>query len=121
VLVVEDDNDARELLVTILQRCNAHVTAAASVDEALQVFKARRPHVVVSDIEMPREDGFSFIRRIRALGAEQGGDVPAAALTAYASSSDRMKVLNAGFNIHVAKPVQPAELMVVVASLAGRT
>ena len=69
---------------------------------------------------MPAEDGYSFIRRIRALAPADGGETPAAALTAYASASDRMKVLGAGFNIHVAKPVQPAELATVVASLAGR-
>jgi PAS domain S-box-containing protein len=120
VLVVEDDTDARELLTTILQRCNANVTAAPSVAEGFAAFTARRPDVVVSDIEMPEEDGFSLIRRIRELAPADGGDVPAAALTAYASPNDRMKVLGAGFNIHVAKPVQPAELAVVVASLAGR-
>ena len=76
--------------------------------------------MIVSDIEMPDEDGYSLIRRIRALAPASGGDVPAAALTAYASPADRMKVLGAGFNIHIAKPVQPAELAVVVASLAGR-
>jgi CheY-like chemotaxis protein/two-component sensor histidine kinase len=120
VLVVEDDADARELLMTILQRCNANVTVATSVAEGFAAFAARRPDVVVSDIEMPGEDGYSLIRRIRAVDAQDGGDVPAAALTAYASPTDRMKVLGAGFNIHVAKPVQPAELAIVVASLAGR-
>jgi CheY-like chemotaxis protein len=76
--------------------------------------------VLVSDIEMPEEDGYALIRRIRALAPDRGGEIPAAALTAYASASDRMKVLGAGFNIHVAKPVQPAEIAIVVASLAGR-
>ena len=120
VLIVEDDADARELLTTILQRCHANVTATSSVAEGVAAFTARRPDVVVSDIEMPEEDGFSLIRRIRALPADHGGDVPAAALTAYASAADRMRVLGAGFNIHLAKPVQPAELAIVVASLAGR-
>jgi PAS domain S-box-containing protein len=120
VLIVEDDKDARELLTTILQRRNANVTVASSVEEGVAAFEARRPDVVVSDIEMPHEDGYSFIRRIRARSASEGGDVPAAALTAYASPSDRMKVLGAGFNIHVAKPVQPDELAMVVASLAAR-
>jgi CheY-like chemotaxis protein len=80
----------------------------------------RAPHVIVTDIEMPHEDGYSFIRRIRSLPPDAGGKLPAAALTAYASASDRMKVLAAGFNMHVAKPVQPAELAMIVASLAGR-
>jgi PAS domain S-box-containing protein len=120
VLIVEDDNDARDLLTTILHRCNAQVTAVSSAADGMAAFTARRPDVVVSDIEMPEEDGYSLIRRIRSLDAEQGGNVPAAALTAYASPSDRMRVLGAGFNIHVAKPVQPAELAMVVASLVGR-
>jgi hypothetical protein len=74
---------------------------------------------VVTDIEMPHEDGYAFIRQMRALPDEAGGRLPAAALTAYAGASDRMKVLAAGFNMHVAKPVQPAELAMIVASLAG--
>jgi hypothetical protein len=120
VLVVEDDADARELLMAILQRHQADVAIAASVKEGLAAFASRPPDVLVSDIEMPEEDGFSLIRHIRALPPDRGGDVPAAALTAYASATDRMKVLGAGFNIHVAKPVQPDELAIVVASLAGR-
>jgi signal transduction histidine kinase/ActR/RegA family two-component response regulator len=120
VLIVEDDDDGRELLTTILKQCNARVTGAASVAEGMAAFAAERPDVVVSDIEMPGEDGYSLIRRIRAFSAAEGRDVPVAALTAYAGAHDRMKVLGAGFNIHVAKPVQPAELAIVVASLASR-
>jgi CheY-like chemotaxis protein len=96
------------------------VTLTSSVSEALAAFERRHFDVMVSDIEMPDEDGYGLIRRIRALASDRGGEIPAAALTAYASPSDRMKVLGAGFNIHVAKPVQPAELATVVASLAGR-
>lgn len=121
VLVVEDDADARELIGEILQRCGASVTVASSALEGFEAFKRQTPDVLVSDIEMPDEDGYTFIRRIRALSSEAGRDVPAAALTAYASPADRMKVLGAGFNMHLAKPVQPAELAIVVASLAGRT
>lgn len=120
VLVVEDDRDARELIGAILESSGAAVTLTASADEGFAAAAAQRPDVIVSDIEMPAEDGYSFIRRIRALAPDAGGAVPAAALTAYASPADRMKVLGAGFNIHVAKPVQPAELAIVVASLAGR-
>ena len=120
VLVVEDDHDARELVGELLQRCGAEVTLTASSAEGVAAFERHRPDVIVSDIEMPHEDGYSFIRRIRARALGEGGAVPAAALTAYASPSDRMKVLGAGFNIHIAKPVQPTELAVVVASLAGR-
>jgi CheY-like chemotaxis protein/two-component sensor histidine kinase len=120
VLVVEDDTDARELIRAILERCGAQVTVTASAGDGFAAATADRPDVIVSDIEMPDEDGYAFIRRIRALEANAGGNVPAAALTAYAGAADRMKVLGAGFNIHVAKPVQPAELAMVVASLAGR-
>jgi PAS domain S-box-containing protein len=120
VLVLDDDGDARDLVRAILERCGAEVALASSAAEGIEAFMRQRPDVVVSDIEMPDEDGFTFIRRLRALGADAGSSVPAAALTAYASTADRMKVLGAGFNIHVPKPVQPAELAMVVASLAGR-
>ena len=79
------------------------------------------PDVILSDIEMPDEDGYTFIRRVRALSRAQGGEVPAAALTAYARTEDRMQALLSGFQLHLPKPVQPVELAAVVASLAGRT
>jgi CheY-like chemotaxis protein len=120
VLVVDDDPDARELIGAILERCGADVAIVGTVEEGLSALDARAPHVVISDIEMPQEDGYSFIRRVRELPPERGGNVPAAALTAYASTADRMKVLAAGFNMHISKPVQPAELAMIVASLAGR-
>jgi PAS domain S-box-containing protein len=120
VLVIEDDTDGRELLTAILQRCQARVTAAASAAEGFAAFTRHQPDIIVSDIEMAHEDGYSLIRRIRELGPTRGGDVPAVALTAYASPADRLKVIGAGFNMHLAKPVQPAELAVVLASLAGR-
>jgi CheY-like chemotaxis protein len=120
VLVVDDDPDARELIGTILERYGADVAVAGSAEEGMVALSKRAPDVIVTDIEMPQEDGYSFIRRIRALPADAGGRLPAAALTAYASASDRMKVLAAGFNMHVAKPVQPAELAMIVATLAGR-
>ena len=77
--------------------------------------------MLVSDIGMPGEDGYALIRRVRALGPARGGDVPAVALTAYARAEDRMKAILAGFQMHVSKPVEPAELLTMVASLAGRT
>jgi PAS domain S-box-containing protein len=120
VLVVEDDPDARELIGAILHRCGAKVTLTASAEAGFGAATSHRPDVIVSDIEMPEEDGYGLIRRIRALPPDEGGAVPVAALTAYAGASDRLKVLGAGFNVHVAKPVQPAELAMVVASLAGR-
>ncbi|HEX7780603.1 MAG TPA: response regulator, partial [Vicinamibacterales bacterium] len=120
VLVVEDDPDARELIGAILQRCGAQVTLTDSAEAGFGAATHGRPDVIVSDIEMPEEDGYGLIRRIRALPPDKGGAVPVAALTAYAGASDRLKVLGAGFNVHVAKPVQPVELAMVVASLAGR-
>jgi signal transduction histidine kinase len=118
VLVVDDDQDARELIGMILDRYGADVVVAASAEEAMTSLLDRLPHVVLTDIEMPHEDGYTFIRRVRALPPESGGRLPAAALTAYASAGDRMRVLAAGFNMHVAKPVQPAELATVIANLA---
>jgi CheY-like chemotaxis protein len=79
-----------------------------------------RPSVVLSDIEMPGEDGYDFIRRLRALPAERGGRLPAAALTAYARSEDRRRALQAGFQLHAAKPIEPVELLTILANLAGR-
>jgi CheY-like chemotaxis protein len=118
VLVIDDEPDARELVRTILERCGAKVTVAASGADGLRAIAMHMPDVVVTDIEMPEEDGYTFVRRLRELPPEQGGQVPAAALTAYAGAADRIKALAAGFNLHVAKPVQPAELAIVVASLA---
>jgi CheY-like chemotaxis protein len=93
---------------------------AASAAEALEVLLRTRPNVLVTDIGMPQEDGYVFIRRVRALPPEQGGDVPAVALTAYARAEDRTQALLAGFQMHVSKPVEPAELIATVATLAGR-
>ena len=121
VLIVEDDADSRALLVAVLRQCRAEVLAVPNVAEALDAFDAWLPDVLVSDIEMPGEDGYALIRQVRARPAEQGGRIPAAALTAYARAEDRMRALLAGFQIHVPKPVEPAELAAVVASLAGRT
>ncbi len=120
VLVVEDEPDARELLVAVLTQCEAEVLAVSNVAEALLKLEEWRPDVLISDIEMPGEDGYALIRRIRALPAERGGRIPAAALTAYARAEDRMRALLAGFQIHLPKPVEPTELAAVVASLAGR-
>ncbi|HEY9748393.1 MAG TPA: response regulator [Allocoleopsis sp.] len=120
VLIVDDEADARSYLVAVLEQCEAEVIAATSAQEALELLLAKQPHVIVSDIGMPEEDGYSLIRRIRALSADQGGAIPAVALTAYARAEDRTKVIAAGFQIHIPKPVEPAELATVVASLAQR-
>jgi PAS domain S-box-containing protein len=120
VLVVDDEADARELLAEVLSRCGADVVVASSAEEALSKVRESRPDVLVSDIEMPGQNGYDLIRAVRALGREEGGAVPAAALTAYAGAEDRMKALSAGFQIHLPKPVQPAELATVIASLRTR-
>jgi CheY-like chemotaxis protein len=90
------------------------------VEEALQIMDEWQPHVLVADIGMPDVDGYEFIRRVRARGAQRGGNIPAAALTAYARAQDRIRVLSAGFQIHIPKPIHPAELITVVASLGKR-
>ena len=113
--------DSRELVQRVLSEYGADVWTAGSSDEARSVFSEVRPDVLVSDIGMPREDGYELIRAIRALPDDQGGKTPAAAVTALSRVEDRKRALLAGFHTHVAKPVEPAELVAVVASLAGRT
>jgi signal transduction histidine kinase len=120
VLVVDDEPDARRLLSAVLERCKAEVHAAASVAEALAALEARRPDVLLSDIGMPGEDGYSLIRRIRQLPPDRGGSMPAAALTAFARAEDRQRALAAGFQAYISKPVEPEVLVSAVARLAGR-
>jgi PAS domain S-box-containing protein len=121
VLVVDDDPDARHLIGMLLGERGAKVIAVGSAAEALRALETEHPDVLLSDIEMPDQDGYALIRSIRALPADRGGRIPAAALTAYARTEDRMQALLAGFHLHTPKPVEPAELAAVVASLAGRT
>jgi signal transduction histidine kinase len=121
VLVVEDEEDTRELLTTALEQCGAEVDAVVSAAEALERLDGRLPDVLVSDLAMPDEDGYALIRKVRARPAERGGRVPAAALTAYARAEDRVRSLAAGFQMHVPKPIDPADLVSMVAALAGRT
>ncbi|MBW4518294.1 MAG: PAS domain S-box protein [Scytolyngbya sp. HA4215-MV1] len=124
VLIVDDETDARELLGTLLRESGAMVTAVASAREAFSTLTQssfdQRPDLLVSDIGMPEEDGYMLIRQIRALAPEQGGRIPAIALTAYARTEDRIKALAAGFQSHVPKPVEPAEFIAVVANLLNR-
>lgn len=123
-IVIDDEADARELVTTLLEQYGASVTAVESAGEALAVLaerdRDRLPDVLVSDISMPDVDGYSLIRRVRELPAERGGRIPAVALTAYGRSTDRVRALSAGFQMHLPKPVEPAELATVVASLTGR-
>jgi PAS domain S-box-containing protein len=117
VLVVDDEEDARKLVAAILQDCGCEVTLASSVAEAMQRLSERPPDVLLSDVGMPEQDGYDLIEQVRALPRERGGDVPAAALTAYARPEDRRRLLNAGYSIHLAKPIEPAELVAVVTTL----
>ena len=119
VLVVDDEADARDLIATVLLEAGAEVETARSAPEAFELFKRFRADVLVSDIGMPDEDGFSFIRRIRALPAAEGSGTPALALTAFAREGDRSRALQAGFTAHVGKPVEPAVLASAVSNLAS--
>jgi PAS domain S-box-containing protein len=118
ILVVDDEADARDLLAEILSQAGAEVAVVACADEALETLRRWRPHVLVSDIGMPGDDGYVLIRKVRALGPEEGGHVRALALTAYARSEDRALALEAGFHTHIAKPVDPLELTALIAGLA---
>ena len=120
VLVVEDNDDTREFVAMALTQYGAEVTTATSARTALVAFERTTPHVLVSDIAMPGEHGFSLIQTVRALPPEQGGRVPALALTAYVRPEDRERVLAAGFNQHLAKPIDPIDLASAVAHLAER-
>jgi PAS domain S-box-containing protein len=119
VLVVDDEEDARDLLIMVLTNAGADVLTAASTSEALPLIERELPDVLVSDIEMPGEDGYSLIRKTRALRHSRAADVPAVALTAYASSDDRMRARRAGFQVHVSKPVAPHELIAVMSTMAA--
>ena len=120
VLVVDDDPDALNLASAILTDAGAAVKTCLSAPDALAVLQQWRPHVLVSDIEMPGEDGYSLIRKVRALDSDHGGNTPAVALTAYGRTQDRMLSLTAGYSMHVPKPVDPGELTTIIASVAAR-
>lgn len=121
VLVVDDEADSRDFITTVLQQFQAEVQAVESVEQALQIIPQWKPDVLVSDIGMPSEDGYSLIRKLRSQPPELGGKIPAAALTAYARAEDRMRAIQEGYQLHLPKPIEPAELATVVASLVGRT
>jgi PAS domain S-box-containing protein len=120
VLVVDDEADTRELLSVVLTRCGAQVLTANSAAEAGDLLERLRPDILISDIGMPGEDGYELIRRIRSLPVEKGGRIPAVALTAYARTEDRLRVLRSGYQMHLPKPVEVSELVAIVANLAGR-
>jgi signal transduction histidine kinase/ActR/RegA family two-component response regulator len=118
VLVVDDEPDARDLLVAVLTQCGSTPVTAASAQEAFLAVESERPDVIVSDIGMPQENGYELIRRVRALSPKQGGCTPAAALTAFARAEDRRQAMKAGFELHLSKPIEPADLVAAVATLA---
>jgi PAS domain S-box-containing protein len=118
VLVVDDDEDARDVLRAALNSYGADVTTVIGAPQALDAIASEPIDVLVSDINMPGMDGYELIRRVRAMAPEQGGRIPAVALTAYARAEDRLRALQSGYQTHVPKPVEPAELEIVVATLA---
>jgi PAS domain S-box-containing protein len=123
VLAVDNDSDARDLIKTILTQYGAVVKTAGSTSQALTFFERPeewQPELLISDIEMPEADGYQLIRQLREMEARRGRRAPAIALTAYARTEDRLRSLSAGFDMHVTKPVEPMELLTIVASLTGR-
>jgi CheY-like chemotaxis protein len=119
LVVVEDEGDAREMLAAALRECGAEVREAGSAREALALIAETRPDVLISDIGLPDHDGYDLMRKVRALGPEHGGAVPAIALTGYADLEDSHAALRAGYQVHVAKPIDVPLLAQAVANLAG--
>ena len=117
VLVVDDERDTRELLMTVLTQSGALVTTVATVPEALEIMRLEKLDLLISDIEIPNEDGYSLIRKVRVLEEGQDKKIPAIALTAHARASDRLQALSAGYQLHMPKPVEPAELVIAIANL----
>jgi CheY-like chemotaxis protein len=120
VLLVDNDADARELTTMMLAEGDADVRTAVSAPEALAACDEWRPDVLISNIGLPGEDGYTLMKKLRARESERGGHIPAIALTAYGSKEDRLRALSVGYEYHISKPVEPAELLTVVASLANR-
>src|SRR5687768_6761316 len=120
VLLVDDEPETREIISTVVERTGAEVKTCTSAHEALTELVEWRPHVILSDIAMPDEDGYSFIGRVRSLPQNEGGNTPAAALTAYAREEDRKQALAAGYQMHIAKPIGAGQLVTMIAKLAGR-
>jgi signal transduction histidine kinase/ActR/RegA family two-component response regulator len=120
ILIVDDDGDAREMLQAVLEESNADVTTASSARDAIDLLSALRPHVLVSDIGMPELDGYALIERIRKLSPEAGGNIPAIALTGYVRVEERMRALEAGYQMFVPKPVDVGELATMILDLLGR-
>jgi CheY-like chemotaxis protein len=120
ILVVEDDEDTREVLKVLLETQGSAVTATGSVQQALSAYDEARPDVIVADIGMPDYNGYALIGRVRARDREHGSIVPAIALTAFATAIDRDTVLSAGFQVHMPKPFEPSQLISVISELAAK-
>jgi CheY-like chemotaxis protein len=121
ILVVDDEADARDLLAIRLRQYGADVITASSAEAAMEALAQKgRPDLIVSDIAMPGEDGYSLVRRMRALDPEQGGRIPAIAVTAYSRTEDRVQAMAAGFQMHLSKPVNASELAHAITSIIGR-
>jgi CheY-like chemotaxis protein len=121
ILVVDDEADSRELVSAILTRCGGEVRSCESAAEALKTFRAWKPDILVSDIGMPIEDGYTLIQKLRKQRLKLAREIPAVALTAYATDDDRARALSAGFQVHVAKPIEPETLVKSIADAAGRS
>lgn len=119
VLLVDDEPDMREMILFVLEYCEVQVKCAASADEALEILKTGKFDILISDIGMPERDGYDLIKTLRELSPEENGTIPAIALTAYARVEDRLRALSSGFQMHVPKPIEPAELLAVIASLTS--
>ncbi|HEY2759187.1 MAG TPA: response regulator, partial [Pirellulales bacterium] len=120
VMVVDDQTDAQSLIRCVLEECGAKVITCSSATEALPVLELEKPAVLLSDIGMPGVDGYEFLRKVRALGPDRGGHLPAVALTAFARSEDRTRALLSGYLVHITKPVEPTELAATIAAIVGR-
>jgi len=120
ILVVDDEADSRELVTAILTRCGSEVKCCESTAEALMTFREWKPDLLVSDIGMPKDDGYALIKKLRKLKLKRAKEIPAIALTAYATDDDRARALSAGFQMHVAKPIEPEALVRSIAGAAGR-
>jgi signal transduction histidine kinase len=120
VLLVDDEPEARQIISTVITRTGAEVKTCNSAHEALAKLSEWKPDVILSDIAMPEQDGYSFIKQVRSLPRDKGGDTPAAALTAYARDIDRRQALAAGYQMHIAKPIGASQLVTMIARLAGR-
>jgi len=120
VLVVDDEADARELMRIVLRSSGAEVMSAASAEEAFEQVEQWHPDILVSDIGLPDVDGYALIQKLRTLEAERGWSIPALAVTAYARVEDRTRALSSGFQMHLAKPLEPADLVAAITSLLGK-